>query len=385
VRTTLIAPLVVGTLAIGCTATPKRAAADLSPAVAVSTARVEFADLPSFFDAGGVVRARVTAPIASRVLAPISAVHVRIGDRVRRGDRLVTLDAREVAANRDRASAALTNAIEAARAADADVLAAEAAVKLADTTHQRVRTLQEKRSATLQELDQAVAARDAANAQLTGAQARVAAARAARDAAQAAENAAAIALSYMVVTAPFDGIVTERAVDPGSLASPGQPLLTLEDATAFRLEVPLDDARAGQVTPGQTAAVELGEETTRSVHLQAHVVEIGRVDPAAHSFLVKLNLPSDPHVHSGLFGRARFDGPTRRTLVVPESAEIRRGQLTFVFVVDAEGRARLQPVSPGGRTGGRLEVLAGVHEGDRVITQPPAAITDGTRVSGGRS
>jgi hypothetical protein len=89
-------------------------------------------------------------------------------------------------------------------------------------------------------------------------------------------------------------------------------------------------------------------------------------------------------MRSGVFGRARFAGPTRRAIVVPAAAAVRRGQLTFVYVVGADGRAKLQPVSPGAATGAQLEILAGLRDGERVIAGPPAALSDGAAVTGGR-
>jgi RND family efflux transporter MFP subunit len=351
----------------------------------VSIVTVESADLESSFEAGGIVRARTTAAVASRLMAPILAVHVAAGDRVRRGAPLVTLDSREIEANRSRAAAAFASAVETARAAESDLKGAQAAAALARATHDRIRTLHDKRSATPQELDQAASALDAADAQLSAARARVAAASAAREAAQAASDAAGITASYAVLAAPFDGFVTERSADPGVMATPGLPLVTVEDATQFRLEVALDEARAAHVAPGQSARVQVGDAASANHWTgEARVSEIARVDPASHSFLVKLELPNDPSLRSGLFGRARFAGPTRQTLVIPVSAAIRRGQLTFVYAVSADGRARLQPVSPGAGTHDRLEVLAGLRDGDRIIADPGPSLADGTPVTGAR-
>jgi hypothetical protein len=70
--------------------------------------------------------------------------------------------------------------------------------------------------------------------------------------------------------------------------------------------------------------------------------------------------------------------------VIPAAAAIRRGQLTFVYAVNAENRAILQPVSPGAETHDRLEVLAGIREGDRVVTDPPSSLSDGAPVTGAR-
>jgi multidrug efflux pump subunit AcrA (membrane-fusion protein) len=380
----LFVSFAVAAVAAGCTAPPPASTVD-GPPVTVSIGRAHIADLPALVEAGGVVRARSTAVIASRVMAPVVDVLVRPGDRVRRGAPLVRLDAREANAAGVRASAGLDAARRSAEAAASDTRAAEAGLQMARLTHDRVAALQAKRSATPQELDQATASLSAADAQLAGAVARSAAATAARDEAEAAMRGAQIAASYSVLDAPFDALVAERHVDPGAMATPGTPLLTVEDAIAFRLEVRLDEARAGQIAVGQTAQVSVGETTEGSdAWSEGRVVEVARLDAASHGFVVKIELPAAAHVRSGQFGRARFSGPTRRTLTVPSAAVLRRGQLTFVFAVDADDVARLRPISTGVAAADRVEALAGLHDGDRVVLDPPALLADGNRIAGGK-
>jgi multidrug efflux pump subunit AcrA (membrane-fusion protein) len=364
-------------MSAACNSSPGRQP-DVRAAPPVVTAPAELTDLASSVEAGGVVRARATALIASRVMAPIVDVRVQAGDRVRRGDVLVTLDARDLRANDARAQAASTSAAESVRAAEADVRAAASSAQLARLTHDRVATLQAKRSATGEELDQAVAILSAAEAQHAAAQARLAAAAAGRDATKAAADAAAIATTYATLTAPFDGIVTERSAESGSMAAPGSPLLMLEDPAAYRLEVRLDETRAAQVAAGCTARIQLDD---RDESMTGRVVEIARVDSMSHTFLVKLDLPAGSAVRSGQFGRAAFAGPSRRTLTIPASAMVRRGQLTFVFVLGGDGHARLQPISIGAVAGDRIEVLAGVRLNERVVISPEPSLADGTAVA----
>jgi multidrug efflux pump subunit AcrA (membrane-fusion protein) len=382
-RTIVVIMLAGSTLLVSaCRHEPAAQGAAAAP-ITVSTAPVTSTVLASDVEAGGVVTARATALISSRIMAPVVAVHVRAGDRVKRGTPLVIVDGRETDANRTRAIATLASATDTVRAADSEVRSAQAALTLARTTHDRIKTLHDKKSATTQELDQAVSALDVADAQFGQAQAHLSAANAAQDAARAASDAATVASSYTTLTAPFDGIVSERSVDPGSMANPGAGLLTLEDATGFRLEVPLDESRAATVKIGDTVGVNLGEGQFPD-SLSGRVSEIARVDPASHSFIVKIDLPTQNGVRSGTFGRARFTGTPRNSLTVPTAAAVRRGQLTFVFAVDRENRARLRAVSPGSVDGDRLEILAGVGEKDVVITNPPPSLTDGAPVAGAR-
>ena len=379
-RHTWIVWIGIATFSAAC-ASPSGRTTDQRAAVSVVTAAAELTELASSVEAGGIVRPRMTALVASRVMAPIVDVRVRAGDRVRRGDALVILDSRDLRADDARAQAAAVSAGESVNAAEADVRAGDSAVKLARLTHERMAALQARRSATTAELDQAAAAHAAAEAQRAAAQSRLAAASAGRDAANAAAAATAVTVTYATLTAPFDGIVTERSAEPGSMATPGSPLLTLEDPTAYRLEATLDESRATHIARGNEVKVRLDTEATS---MSGRVVEIARVDPTSHSFHVKIDLPAGFAVRSGQFGRASFSGPTRRAVTIPSLALVRRGQLTFVFVADTDHRVHLRAVSTGDAEGDRTEVLAGLREGDRVVTSPVASLSDGDTIAGAR-
>jgi len=353
------------------------------PAAAQSvTAAVELvsaAIIPETFEAGGVVRARATATLASRVTGPVDAVYAEPGAKVRKGAALIALDSRELQANAARAKASLAAAIEGARAAESEVAAAESALTLAGATHERMRTLFDKRSATAQEWDQASAGLQGAEARVGTARAQAAAARAGRDAAEATVRAVDTALSYATIAAPFDAVVAERLVDPGTMATAGTPLMVVEDPSALLLHVLVDEARARTITVGQRADARLDQDAGWSA---ARVVEVGRVDAASHNFLVKLQTPAGAGIRSGLFGRARFTSGERRAVAVSSSSIVRRGQLAFVFALTPERIARLRPIVTGDAIGDRVEILAGLSEGDIIVVTPSPTLADGVRVAG---
>ena len=110
--TALTALLLAALTGAACSTTPEAAPTSTATPIAVTTATAAMTALPATFEAGGIVRARLSAAVASRVMAPVTDVRVRAGDRVRKGDPLVWLDAREMTANRDRAAAAATAAQE---------------------------------------------------------------------------------------------------------------------------------------------------------------------------------------------------------------------------------------------------------------------------------
>ena len=353
------------------------AAADTAGPIAVTTTQVAMTDVVSAIDAGGVVHARTTATIAARILAPIREIRVSPGDQVRAGQTLIVLDGDELAAGARAARAAAVAAEQGAKAAAAELVAAEAGLALARASHDRIADLQAKRSATAQELDDAVALLRSSEARVAGAAARASQAASAVESARAAGDQASTTNAFATIAAPFDGLISEKLVDPGNMASPGVPLLRLEDVSGFRLEVRVDESRIGELRHGGSVPVFLGAATTS---IPGTVVEVSRaVDADARAFLVKIALPDARGVRSGEFGKARFSATPRRALTIPRSAIVRRGQLNSVFVVD-NGVARLRLVSLR-----ESEVLAGLTESEVVILSPPAGVVEGRRVSVGGS
>ena len=367
------AALLISAALAGCSPRPAAAApANTAEPIAVTTAPVSMADVGTAIDSGGVVQARTTATIAARLLAPVREVRVSPGDQVRRGQTLIVLDGDDLAAGARAARAAAVAAEQGSKAAAAELRAAEAGLTLARASHDRIAGLQAKRSATAQELDEAIATLRSAEARVAGASARALQAASAVESARAAGDQASTTHSFTTIAAPFDGMVTEKMIEPGNTASPGMPLLRLEDTRGFRLEVRVDESRIGRIRQGDSVAVFLGVETTA---ITGTVDEVSRaVDADARAFLVKIALPEAQGLRSGEFGKARFAGTPRRALTIPPSSIVRHGQLTSVFVVDKDV-AHVRFVNLNGP-----EVLAGLAESEAVILSPPPGLTDGRRV-----
>ncbi len=377
-----------GAVAVAACSPEARPAAAPALTADAHVAVVRVDDVARPFEAGGTVRARNTATIVSRIVADVREVRVTPGDRVRAGQPLVVLDARDLIAQRARAEATLSSAEQGIVLAAADRQAADAALALATATHRRMAELRAKNSATPNELDEAVAGLEAAQARARAAAAREREATAGIEAARAAVEGARVSASYAILTAPFDGIVTEKLVEPGNMASPGTPLVTVEDTGAFRLEARVDESRAALIAPGSPAEVVLDSSLAQAegagaspALLAGRVTEIARtLDPGSHAFLVKVALPPGVPVRSGMYGRARFAGPIHRGLSVPASSLVRRGQLTSVFVVDAEKTARMRLVDASDEVAGRVEVRSGLEAGERIVTDPSPLLVDGMKV-----
>jgi multidrug efflux pump subunit AcrA (membrane-fusion protein) len=370
-----------GLLLPACSSRSKATPAGESAPIPVAVATVAMADIADTFEAGGVVEARTTATIMARILAPVREVRVTPGDRVRAGQVLILLDGSDLSARARSARAAALSADRGATAAASEQQAADAALVLARATHERISSLHARRSATAQELDDVTGALRAAEARAAGAAARAQAAVSDVESARAGSEAAGTTESFARLTAPFDGVVTEKMVEPGNMAAPGTPLMRVEDTRGFRLDVRVDESRLGQIAPGAIVPVSLDSGTGgATASVSGTVAEISRaVEADARAFLVKIALSETAGLRSGTFGRAHFSARVRRALTVPAGALVQRGQMTSVFVVE-KGIARVRLVNVNG-----TEVLAGLSEGDVVIVAAPAAVTDGRRVTeGGR-
>jgi RND family efflux transporter MFP subunit len=321
--------------------------------------------VPDVLQAVGTVRAFQTSQLASQATGTITQVRVREGDRVRRGEILALLD-------QSAASAALDRALATEAAAANELAAAESELNLAESTLSRYQIMFEKQIIARQQFDEIKARQQSTLAHRD-------LARAAQLQAKAAVSEARAALDFTRVLAPFDGIVTERKLDPGAMASPGLPILTVEDVSRYRLEA--------LVNENDSRFVELGEHVSVSIdaldggELNGRVAQIvPAADTASRTFVVKIALPADKAMRSGLFGQAKFSRGEKSCLLVPQSSVLERGQLHAVYVLDQSEIANLRYVTLGGPTGTQVEILAGVENGDRLIAQPGELDLSGKRI-----
>lgn len=343
-------------------------------AVAVRTATASLQNWPDLYEATGTVRARTTAVIASKVMGYVQQVSVQVGDRVREGQPLVTLDARDLEANLRRAEAGRAEAVSAQPEVENGIAAAKANYELAQATFRRIDDLASKKSVSNQEFDEASARLKAAQANYEMAQAKREQLQSKIAQAEQEQGAARIMRDYAAITAPFAGVVTAKSVEPGNLAAPGAPLLTIEREGVYRLESEIDESKLPAVRTGQSVKVTL-DALGRT--FDARVSEIvPSVDAASRAYTVKIDLPAVPQLRSGLFGKASFSLGSRQALAIPSKALQQNGQLQSVFVV-ANGEARTRLITAGRNFDDAVEVLSGLNAGESVVVAPPPALADG--------
>lgn len=297
------------------------------------------------FDADGVAQPLRQATLSTKLMGNVVSVLVREGDAVTAGQRLVRIDARELAARQTQIAASI---------ADAEAIQSDAATQAA-----RIRALYADSAATRSQLD-------AVETGLARANAGVHVARA-----SAAELGAMSA--YADVRAPFAGIVTHRFVDPGAFATPGAPLVTVQDASQLRL--------TATVTPDIAQLVRRGQLLRATVEGAQVTARVEGVVPSASSNLYTINalVPNARGARlSGSVATLSVPQNTRSALVVPVSAVSRSGDLTGVTLRTAEGDEK-RWVQLGHTKGPGVEVISGLRAGDVIVIPPAVAPTPAGR------
>ena len=351
---------------IGCSTDQKHAAPTPEVVRKVALTHAQRANLPDYLEAIGTVRALQSSQLASQTMGNVVEIRVREGDRVQRGQVLAVIDDAQPRAAVDRATAA-------AAGAQQEVSVAQADLTLSETTLKRYQELYDKKSVSPQEFDEVKARFQSAQAHRDSASAGAAQAH-------AGLTQARTGLDYTRVRAPFDGVVTEKKVEAGTFASPGLPLLMLEDGLCYRLEVTVDEAAIASVRLGAAALVHFDANDSDFRGTVAQIVP--EADPATRTFLVKIDLPADQRLRSGLFGRARFAHGQRDRLVVPRSAVVQRGQLQGVYVLDPNRIAALRYITVGQIAGDQIEVLSGLDGNETLVAAPADRELGGKLIEG---
>lgn len=324
-------------LAAAALATPGRAA----PPAALPTAPVRVLAGGHATAHEGVVEAERAAAIAPQVPGAVLALPVRPGERVAAGAVLARIDARA--------------AEQSAAAQAAQVAAAEAQVGVA--------------AAELKRREQLAGQNYLSRAALEQAQAQHTAAEAALRATRAQAGAARTQSNLGVLRAPFAGVVASVPATVGDMALPGQPLLTLYDPAVLRVSAAVPATALPQALRAADLRLQVGEQTFTPTRVEL----LPTVDARSLTQTVRATLPAGTGLVPGQFARLALPGGAATAtpaLAVPATAIVRRGELTAVYVLPAQGDPQLRQVRLGRARGQEVEVLAGVAAGERVVTQP---------------
>ena len=305
----------------------------------------------------GDLQAYNDAPIYARSNGYLKHWYADIGKHVKAGELLAQIEAPEIDAQY--------------RQAKADLATAAANNHLSQTTAARFRKLHETGLVAQQDVDNAQGDAEAKKAQLESAQ-------------QNLERLEQLE-SFNRIVAPFDGVITSRKVDVGSLVTQGnatgQELFHLSSTDRLRVYVQVPQAYATLIRPGIMASL-----TTAAMPGQPHparvVATAQSIDPVTRTLLTQLEADnSKGELLPGSYSQVHLPLPVGTdSLRVPSSALLFRGDGLHLAIVDADNKVHLNTVTVGRDFGEQMEILTGIADQNRVIVNPPDSLLDGATV-----
>lgn len=290
----------------------------------------------------GTIEAVNQATVSSQTSGRITEILYDVNDVVPAGAVIIRLKGNEQRAGLRGAQAGLTEA----RARNTE----------AATNYQRFADMYERRLVSKSQFDQATANRDAAAARLA--------------AAEAGLTTASEGVGYTEIRAPYSGVVTKRLVQVGETVAPGTPLMTGLSLKDLRVNFNIPQSIVMQVRQFRKAAVYVG---TKRIESDKITIFPEAATPSS-SFRARLDLPSgSADVAPGMYVKVGLVIGEADSLVVPVTAIVERSEVSGVFVLNGQGQPGLRYVRAGHRSGGNVEIIAGLAAGERIALDPIAA------------
>ena len=305
----------------------------LPPAKVQDTLEVLIRPITQIESVPAGIRARETTLIASRIMARIEKIYVRAADRVEKGQALISLE-----------NSALKIQIAQARARVSSI---QALLDESQTSLQRMQNLKKQGLASSSDLDRAQANFSRLSSDL--------------QAANQAEKEALTTLSYSDIVSPIDGRIVERSAEPGNIASPGQPLLSLYNPLSLLVEADVRESLAVTLQLGQQVTVKLDALNKSVDGIISELVPAA--DPNARSFLVKADIQFDPALLPGMFARMEIEQGQAEKILIPAAYVHNYGQLDMVWVLFNQQLSR-RFVRVGERLDDNIEIVSGLEPGE---------------------
>jgi len=289
-------------------------------------------------EALGTARANESIVVSAQVTETVKRVAFEAGAVAEEGDVLVELTSREESAQLREARANYEEAVR---------------------QYERAARLRRDGTVSQAQLDTRTTERDAAEARLAELQARL------RD---------------RLIRAPFAGVLGMRAVSPGTLVQPGDPITTLDDIDLIKVDFSVPERFLSVIRPGLTVEATTAAYPDRRFEGVVRAVDT-RLDAETRSVRMRADLPNAGHaLRPGMLMAIALSANERRAYAVPEESIVPLGEKNFVFVVGTEGRAERLELDTGRRTGGHVEVLAGLSGDEKIVIEGGSMLFPGSAV-----
>jgi RND family efflux transporter MFP subunit len=351
----LVALFTAGILFTSCSGDSQEVAVKKEDPVNVTVA-VAGMQASNIIQASGQIESKETAVISTRVMGFITGVKVKAGDKVQKGQLLVTIHNADIMARRAQAQAVVSET--------------EAALKDAQKDYERFAELHKQNSASAREFE---------NASL-----HFSSVKAKSEAARQMQKETEAMLAYTNLKAPFSGTIIQKNVDAGSMANPGMPLLTMEQAGGYQVSASVSEGDIVNVKKNAEATV-LIKSTGRTVR-----GKVSEISPSSQfsggQYSIKVNIPDGEKagLYSGMYVsvsiQASGEAAASNRLLIPVSAVVYRDQLTGIYTITENQTALLRWVKPGKIQGDQVEILSGLRKDERYILKSEGRLYDGVPI-----
>lgn len=349
-------------LFLGCSNKVKPGVSDVKRPIVtgVTIGEVHSTLVDELYETSAMVKAKNVSIIASKIMGSVTSILVNQGDKVIAGQVLMIIDNSDAIPKMDGAEAGYQEALKALEEAKQNQ-------SLVSITYERYKKLYQDGAIAKQQMDQAETKMRVVNLEIERLQQSVKRAEAGLSEAQAYYG-------FSQLTAPTSGIVTAKNTDIGSMATPGIPLIVVEDNSAYNLEADIDEKLSGKLSIGMAVNVVID---SIAKEMQGSIIEIApAIDPAARKFHIKVAVQGDG-LKTGQYARIKIVANKKEAIVLPKTAIVEKGQLTGVYAIDKDGVISYRIVRVGKLYGTQVEILSGISLNEKVIINEALQAVDG--------
>ncbi|HEY1303002.1 MAG TPA: efflux RND transporter periplasmic adaptor subunit [Vicinamibacterales bacterium] len=383
--------VIAGIAASGACSSPENTAqASAVTSRPVPVDRVARQDLSRTLELAAEFRPYQEIDLHAKVAGYLKAIHVDVGDKVKKGQLIAELEAPEMMQEAAQADAALKRAEVEVDRARADLQRSEAQERLRRLASDRLAAVVKVRRNLVaqQDIDEAVGRLQDAEAQLSAAKASVAVAEEQVQIATVSKERLDTLLAYLRITAPFDGTITRRLADTGAMIQAGtassvqaRPVVQLSQVDLLRLILPVPESVVPRIR--LDAPVEVRVDALKRV-FQGRISRFtGKLDAATRTMETEVDLPNaDLVIKAGMFGSAAITLEQRQdALTVPVQALTSRTAPIKLLVVGSDQRLQERQIQIGMETPDRVEVVNGLHEGELIVVGARSDLRPGVLVA----
>lgn len=344
---------------IYCSSDKEKTVVAQEDTIQVSVSQAESIDNLDFFNTSGKLIAKKSVNISTRLIGYITSFPVEVGQNVRVGQLLISINNTDIQAK--------------SAQVDAQIKQAQTKYNIAKKDYERFQNLYNLESASQKELDDM-----AANYQM---------ATAGLEAVKQLKKEITAQFKYTNITAPVSGVVTAKFAQQGDLANPGMHLLTIESSTDLQAQLMVSENVISQIKPEME--IEITVKSTNE-KIKGIIGEISQSSTqTGGQYIVKADIQSSENLLPGMYVNARFPidlnknlRPEKNTnVIIPKSALVIKGQLAGIYIISDQNTSILRWIKTGEDFGQTVEVISGLKPGERYISSAQGRLYNGAKVS----